>query len=142
MPSGASNGCIYLWDVELGECINSLSVHTRLIWSLSWSRNGQILASAGQDSAIRLWDTRLWTCIKVLQAHTNEVWSVAWSPDGQTLISDSTDETIKFWDVQTGECIKTFKSGRRYSGMNIKGVTGLTEATITTLLALGAVEYS
>jgi WD40 repeat protein len=55
-------------------------------------------------------------------------------------ISGSWDETIKLWDVQTGECLKTLRSDRPYEGMNITGVTGITEAQISTLKALGATE--
>ncbi len=80
------------------------------------------------------------TCLKVLQGHTNEVWSAAWSPDGRTLLSGSTVETMKFWDINTGECTKTLRSDRLYESMNIAGVTGLTAAQRSALLALGAVE--
>lgn len=59
---------------------------------------------------------------------------------GFTLASATEDETIKLWDVLTGECLKTLRSPRPYEGMNITGVTGLTEATKASLLALGAVE--
>jgi hypothetical protein len=45
------------------------------------------------------------------------------------------------WDVETGECLRTLRAERLYEGMNITGVTGLTEAQKATLKALGAVEY-
>ena len=41
--------------------------------------------------------------------------------------------------VKTGECITTL-ADRPYEGMNIKKVTGLTEAQKASLKALGAVE--
>lgn len=56
------------------------------------------------------------------------------------MASGSGDGTIKRWDVKTGECLKTLISERPYKGVNIKGVTGLTEAEKATLKALGAVE--
>lgn len=52
------------------------------------------------------------------------------------------------WNVHTGLCIqtlrghnlKTLRPERPYEGMNITGITGLTEAEKATLKALGAVE--
>jgi len=64
---------------------------------------------------------------------------VAITPDGITLVSASFDETIKLWNVKTGECLKTLRDGP-YEGMNITGITGLTEAEKASLKALGAVE--
>ena len=107
----------------------------------AFSPNGQTLASGSDDHTVRLWDVTSGQCLKILQGHTNGVWSVAFSPDGQTLASGSQDETIKLWDVQTGECCKILRSERLYEGMNITGVTGLTEAQKATLKALGAVEF-
>ena len=43
-------------------------------------------------------------------------------------------------NVKTGECLKTIRDKLPYEGMNITGVTGLTEAEKVTLKALGAVE--
>ena len=56
------------------------------------------------------------------------------------LASSSQDETIKLWNVNTGECLNTLTTERLYEGMNITGVKGLTEATLATLKALGAIE--
>jgi WD40 repeat protein len=50
------------------------------------------------------------------------------SPKGQTLASGDEAGAIKLWDIHTGECIQTLKGDRPYEGMNIKDVTGLTDA--------------
>ncbi|NJO59424.1 MAG: hypothetical protein HC836_14305 [Richelia sp. RM2_1_2] len=75
-----------------------------------------------------------------MRGHDSSVNSVAFELNGQTLISGSDDSTIKFWDIKTGECLKTLKSDRPYENMNITGIKGLTDAEISTLKALGAVE--
>jgi WD40 repeat protein len=75
-----------------------------------------------------------------MAGHTNLIWSVSFSADGRTIASGSQDERIKLWDVEAGECLKTLRAERPYEGMNITGVTGLTQAQKATLLALGAVE--
>ena len=78
-------------------------------------------------------------CLQTCQGHSNLICSVAFSPDGKTLASSSCDGTIKFWDVKTGECLKTLIAERPYEGMNIAGVTGLTDAEKATIASLGAV---
>jgi WD40 repeat protein len=79
--------------------------------------------------------------LKTFQGHGKEIWSLAFNPQGDTLATGSEDEMIKLWDVKTGECLKMFRANRPYEGMNITGVTGLTEAQKVTLKALGAVEF-
>ena len=82
----------------------------------------------------------------MLQGHTGSVSSIAFQPNrhGVTLdhqiilASASYDETLRLWNVHTGECLKILRPERLYEGMNITGVTGLTEAQKATLRALGA----
>ena len=66
--------------------------------------------------------------------------SVTFSPDGTILASSSGDETIKVWDWHTGECLRTLHAPGPCDGMNISGVTGITEAQRSALRVLGAVE--
>nr|WP_317110658.1 hypothetical protein [Chroococcidiopsis sp. SAG 2025] len=106
---------------------------------VAFSPDSQTLASSSQDCTLKLWDVSTGECLKTLPGHTAWVWSVAWSRDNQTLASGSEDETIRLWDVKTGECVKTLRSEKLYERMNITEVTGLTQVTVTTLKALGAV---
>ncbi len=110
------------------------------VHTIAFSPDGNTLASGSRDLTARLWDINNGKCVHTLEGHTNSVRSVTFSPDGKTLGSYSMDETTKLWDIKTGECLKTLKSDRPYERMNITGVKGLTEAEISTLKALGAVE--
>jgi WD40 repeat protein len=60
--------------------------------------------------------------------------------DGKMLASGSHDGTVKIWEARAGICLKTLCCHRPYEGMDITGVTGLTEVQKTTLKALGAIE--
>ena len=142
VASGSADETIKLWDVATGRCIRTWEedTHGFGIWSVAFSPDGQTLASGGTDQMVRLWNVSEGQCLKLLQGHRQALYSVTFSPDGRTLASGSRDETIKLWDIQTGECLKTLRCDRPYETMNITGVTGLAEATIVTLKALGAVE--
>ncbi|GAB4208544.1 MAG: NB-ARC domain-containing protein [Coleofasciculaceae cyanobacterium] len=131
---------IKLWDIATGQHLETLQGHSSWVQSVAFSPDGQTLASGSIDQTIKLWDVRSHQCLKTLQGHTSWVQSVAFSPNGQTLASGSIDETVKLWDAKTGECLKTLSSEKPYEGMNITGATGLTEATITSLKALGAID--
>jgi len=141
LASGSGDQTIKLWDANTGDQLGTLQSHTNSVYSVAFSSDGRLLASGSGDQTIKLWDVSTSNCVRTLSGHTKLVWSVAFSPDSQTLASGSEDESIKLWDVKTGECLKTLKSSRPYEGMNITGVSGLTEAQKITLKDLGAVEY-
>ena len=122
------------------QCIKTLQGHTHWVYAVAFSPDGQTLASGSGDSSVKLWDINSGKCIYTLQGHINWVHSVAFGSNGQTLVSSGDDNTIKLWDIKTGECVKTLRCDHPYERMNITGVKGLTEAEITTLKALGAVE--
>ena len=138
--ASSSERTVRLWDVGSGECLKTFQVSTNWVWSVAFDPEGKTLATGSGDRTVRLWDVSTGQCLKTLQGHTNGIWSVVFSPDGQILASAGQDEMIKLWDVATGECLNTLRSERPYEGMNITGVTGLTDAQKAALKALGAVE--
>jgi WD40 repeat protein len=140
LMSTGDDQTVRLWDIETGECLKTLIGHQSSIREIACSPDGFTIASAGDDRTVKLWNVVTGQCLKTLEGHTDWVWAVAFSPDGSTLASGSEDETIKLWKIETGECLKTLRALRPYEGMNIKGVTGLTEAQRASLIALGAVE--
>ena len=69
--------------------------------SVSFSPDGQTLASGSADGSIRIWDVADGSPLCVLKGHDSSVNSVSYSPDGQTLASGSGDMTIRLWNVGT-----------------------------------------
>jgi WD40 repeat protein len=157
--SCSTDSTIRIWDINTGECSKILQGHTSGVWSVAFlpmfptEINKQlnhpnnpkflaegIIASGSSDGTIKLWDVATGDCIATLAGHNTWVMSVDFSFDGKILVSGDGNAAIKLWDVQTKECIKTLRAERLYEGMNIYGVTGITEAQKSTLLELGAIE--
>jgi predicted NACHT family NTPase len=139
LASGSSDRTVKLWDCRSGECLQTWQGHSNWVYSVAFSPDGKNLASGSTDRTVKLWDCCSGECLQTWQSHSDLVMSVAFSPDGKILASGSGDGTIKLWDVKTGECVKTLIAERPYEGMNITGVTGLTDAEKATIASLGAV---
>jgi WD40 repeat protein len=82
-------------------------LHTEAaVYSLAYSPDGRIFASAGTDNNITLWDSATNQKLgEPLSGHGSTVHTVAFSPDGKTLASGSYDNSIILWDVASHKTI-------------------------------------
>jgi WD40 repeat protein len=81
--------------------------HTARAYSVAFSRDGKILASASWDGTIKLWDTKSGREFRTLAGHGWGVYKVVFSPDGKQLASASRDGTVKIWNAATGTTTRT-----------------------------------
>ena len=139
--SGNDDNKVRVWDISTGQHLRTLEGHTDWVCSVSFSPDGKILVSGSGDGTVKVWDLKTYQCLKTLRGdNKNWVWSTAINPNGTILASGSQDGIVTFWNMETGEFLKTLRADRPYEGMNITGITGLTDAQKVTLKVLGAVE--
>jgi WD40 repeat protein len=106
--TGGWDGQIKVWDVVTGQKIWSIKGHNYWAYSVSFSPDGEILASGG-DNDIRIWDAGTGSDLMTLRGHEAPVYSISFSPDGKSIVSGSYDGMIKVWDCASGETKMTLR---------------------------------
>lgn len=109
LASASQDQTVKLWQLDTGQCLQTLRGHRAWVWSVAWNPDGNVLASGSCDDTIKLWCVATGTCLQTLQGHSNMVTAVDWNRDQYRLASGSVDSTVKIWDTQTGTCLNTLQ---------------------------------
>jgi WD40 repeat protein/DNA-binding SARP family transcriptional activator len=144
-----------LWDVATGKQLGNWPTQNTTYLALAIHPNGKIMAAGGRDYLTRLVEIESGQVITELQGHSRTVEALSLCPapaggdstDRQLLVTAGHDETIRLWEVYTtatapwsATCLATLRAPGPYAGMDITGVTGISDAQKAALKALGAVE--
>jgi WD40 repeat protein len=115
-----------------------------MCWSIEYNPNRRRLVSAGEDGLVHLWNVGQPERPELLTSfeHGGKAMTVAFSPNGKHLFSAGEGGKIKLWNLEDKAQVTTLTSPLPYEGLNISGVTGITEAQRLNLLSLGAIETS
>ena len=67
---------------------------------LSFSPNGQMVATGGSEGIVRIWDIKTRNKLGEMRLHRDGLLSVAFSPDGRLLAAGSYDCTVTLWNTR------------------------------------------
>lgn len=86
---------VRIWNAHSGQELYRLTGHTKEVTALTFSADGQRLASGSHDRSIRIWDVATGRELLVLQDHQQAITALTFSPDNKRLASASRDRTIR-----------------------------------------------
>lgn len=86
---------------------NRLEGHTATVNSISFSSDGQYIATASRDGTARLWNLK-GQAQQIFVGHQGDVYNVTFSPDGQLLATASKDRTIRLW-TRSGQTVRILR---------------------------------
>lgn len=107
---------IYMWSVQTGQLIDTLSAHEGPVCSLHFAGEGGVLASGSWDKSVRIWNvfSRKVT-VEPLNLQT-EIQTVAFRPDGKEICVATLDGQLSFWDVMEAQQTTVIDGRRDISG--------------------------
>jgi len=95
-------GGLRIWDVATAHMAKEWQADDNTIWSVVWSPEDDVLATAHADEVVKLWDVDTATVLKDLTPHPGGATDVAFLSDGVTLVSTSRNGTVRLWDTELG----------------------------------------
>jgi WD40 repeat protein len=96
---------IEVWDVAAARLVHEFPIE-HAVQSIAYSPDGQVLVTAGGQSAPTTWDA---TTGERLATWPESRYPVAFSPDGEVLALPQMDGTVKLLEVSTQEIIRTLR---------------------------------
>src|SRR5713226_4368268 len=79
------------------------------VFSVAFSPDGKILASASWDGSIRLWDVASGKELRQCTGHSGTFKAWAFWSDAQMLVSAGKDREIRIWQTATGKELRRLK---------------------------------
>jgi WD40 repeat protein len=94
---------VVLFDAHTGALMRTLRGHTSTVFCVTFSADGQRLASGGADQTVRVWNVQTGETVAVYKGQPADVWCVAFSPDGKRVASGDAKGKLRIWETETGK---------------------------------------
>jgi len=110
--SARSPGMVKVLDATTGRVLKTLRGHESFATCVSFSPDGQLVASGSFDGSVRIWNVDTGAELLTFDGHSNFITSLAFSGDGQRIATASSDlqegggrgaGEVKVWNAKTGQ---------------------------------------
>ncbi|CAG8552856.1 23585_t:CDS:2 [Dentiscutata erythropus] len=103
-------GQLLVWEWQSESYVLKQQGHYYDMNTLSYSSDGQNIATGGDDGKVKVWNTMSGFCFVTFSEHTSGVSVVEFSKNGHVLFSASLDGTVRAFDLIRYRNFRTFTS--------------------------------
>ncbi|KAG8745716.1 hypothetical protein FRC10_007196 [Ceratobasidium sp. 414] len=103
-------GQLLVWEWQSESYVLKQQGHYFDMNTLSFSQDGQNVATGGDDGKVKVWNTRSGFCFVTFTEHTSAVSTVEFAKQGQVLFTASLDGTVRAYDLVRYRNFRTFTS--------------------------------
>uniref|UniRef100_A0A1A9W3Q6 WD_REPEATS_REGION domain-containing protein n=1 Tax=Glossina brevipalpis TaxID=37001 RepID=A0A1A9W3Q6_9MUSC len=105
-------GQLLVWEWQSEQYIMKQQGHSSEMTCISYSPDGQYIATGGEDSKVKLWNIKSGFCFVTFTEHASGITALQFSRSKKFLISSSLDGTVRAFDVTRYRNFRTFTSSR------------------------------
>ncbi|MHA2238444.1 MAG: serine hydrolase [Candidatus Hodarchaeales archaeon] len=109
LASSSIDGSIHIWNTSDGQILQILLGHHFFVASVSFSIDGQILASCGNER-LNLWNVSSGQLIKsssLIESPSRSWYDVKFSPINSSVLAVSQGNNVELWDIESQTIIHT-----------------------------------
>jgi WD40 repeat protein len=121
-------GDVRLWNLESGQSETEFTADS-LIWGLSWSTDGKVLATARDDEVVQLWNVESQAFGRPLGRHPGGALDAVFLEDDATVATTSRDGSVRVWDVATEVSLGDPLQGHDSAAWRVIALPGMRFAT-------------
>lgn len=104
---GGPQKMLRIFDATDGELLFDIKKHTDWIYSVAYSPDGVLVASADRSGGLHVWEAETGRLYLDLTGHKGAINSLAWRDDSNVLASAGDDGSVKLWDMHEGKLVKS-----------------------------------
>ncbi|XP_030758339.1 periodic tryptophan protein 2 homolog [Sitophilus oryzae] len=105
-------GQLLVWEWQSETYVMKQQSHTNNMSCVSYSADGQFLATGGEDGKVKLWNIGSGFCFVTFAEHSSAVTAIRFSGNKKFVVSASLDGTVRAFDILRYRNFRTFTSPR------------------------------